>query len=146
MYPNLHPRNMILRFRGDWIRWSLLGLSAIRSMMMMMMMTEMVLETSVSYRHLTWLIAGEDFIEFFQEIYFCTSAVEVHAYTCVSTNEDNQESSVILLQRIQSNYIITCSKTMSVSLSIANDICIHGPQPRHKFEALTLKTGDDQSR
>jgi len=33
-------------------------------MMMMMMMTEMILETSVSYTHLTRLIAREDFIEF----------------------------------------------------------------------------------
>jgi len=30
----------------------------------LMMMTDMILETSVSYRHLTWLIAQEDFIEF----------------------------------------------------------------------------------
>jgi len=30
----------------------------------LMMMTEMALETSVSYRHLTQLIAREDFIEF----------------------------------------------------------------------------------
>jgi hypothetical protein len=61
---------------------NLLGLSAvssssddIRSLMMMMMMmmtttttttttTEMVLETSVQYRHLTQLIAREDLIEF----------------------------------------------------------------------------------
>jgi hypothetical protein len=28
-----------------------------------MMMTEMVLETSVTYRCLTWLLAREDFIE-----------------------------------------------------------------------------------
>jgi hypothetical protein len=33
-------------------------------MMMMMMMTEMVFETSVQYRHLTWLIAREDYIKF----------------------------------------------------------------------------------
>jgi hypothetical protein len=35
----------------------------IRSMMMMMMMIEMVLETSVAYRHLSRLIAREDFIK-----------------------------------------------------------------------------------
>jgi hypothetical protein len=28
------------------------------------MMNEMALETSVSYRHLTWLVAREDFVEF----------------------------------------------------------------------------------
>jgi hypothetical protein len=40
--------------------------SDIRSimMMMMMMMMMMILETSFSYRHLTWLISREDFIEF----------------------------------------------------------------------------------
>jgi hypothetical protein len=31
---------------------------------LMMMMTEMVHETSVSYRHLTWLTSQEDFIGF----------------------------------------------------------------------------------
>jgi hypothetical protein len=36
----------------------------IRSLMMMMMMNEMVLETSVQYRHLTRLIAREDFSEY----------------------------------------------------------------------------------
>jgi hypothetical protein len=34
--------------------------------MMMMMMIKMVLEMSVQYRHLTRLIAREDFIEAFQ--------------------------------------------------------------------------------
>jgi len=33
-------------------------------MMMMMMLAEMMLETSASYRHLTWPIAREYFIEF----------------------------------------------------------------------------------
>jgi hypothetical protein len=37
---------------------------AISRSLMMMMITDMVLETSVQYRHLTQLIVREDFIEF----------------------------------------------------------------------------------
>jgi hypothetical protein len=44
---------LCLSFLARWLRWH------IRSLMMM---TEMVLETSVSYRHQTRLIAREDFI------------------------------------------------------------------------------------
>jgi hypothetical protein len=62
---------MMCSFRGDWIWWSLLGLSAASGVCMkptfrgpsQSSSSGMVLETSFSYRHLRRLIAREDFIE-----------------------------------------------------------------------------------
>jgi len=66
--------NIVIQVYTVYSWWSLLRLSAVSGVYIelmfrdqirsLMMMTKMVLETSVQYRHLTQLIAWEDFIEF----------------------------------------------------------------------------------
>jgi hypothetical protein len=55
-------------------------------MMMMMTTTEMVLKTSVQYRHLTWLIARDDFMEFSRRESLRHTRAHTHTHTHTHTH------------------------------------------------------------